>query len=337
MFPRAAPRPRVNAGLTAKARRSVIHGMTSATRLRLGCACLGAAVAVAQAHPSRAQAPEEMAQALFTEGRLALERGDYATACPKFDASLKIVRRPGTLSNVAMCLEREGKLVSAMKHWKEAIDAMPPNDDRLPAARDRAAALSRKLPRLSVEVPREAGLVVRIDAIDFDAAAVPSELPLDPGDHVITVSGPDREPRSLQVKLAEGERRSVAIAPAPRRAAPALAATTPGMSTMRIAGLVTFGVGIVGAGVAVGTGAALLAKDGTIQRECPRQLCTPEGRAAIESTPPLFVANGVAWGVAAAGLGAGAALFFLGGRSVEKRVGFAVHASPAGAAFQGSF
>lgn len=56
------------------------------------CALWVALVAAAIARPALAQNDDERrAATLFTEGRAALERGDYTSACPKFEASSKLV------------------------------------------------------------------------------------------------------------------------------------------------------------------------------------------------------------------------------------------------------
>src|SRR5258706_15138092 len=66
------------------------------------------------------------ADALFRQGRQAMEAKNYADACQKFAESQKLDPAAGTAMNLATCEEKLGKLASAWQHWKEALDALPP-------------------------------------------------------------------------------------------------------------------------------------------------------------------------------------------------------------------
>src|SRR3954471_24327953 len=90
------------------------------------------------------------AEALFRQGRHAMENKSYQEACAKFSESQKLDPAAGTLMNLATCEEKVGKLASAWQHWKEAIDALPPKDDRIGFARSRVEELEKKLPRLQI-------------------------------------------------------------------------------------------------------------------------------------------------------------------------------------------
>ena len=74
--------------------------------------------ATAQSSPSDASVA---AEALFSAGRADVERGDYASACPKFADSQRLDPAPGTLINLADCEEHVGQLARAWQHWREAI------------------------------------------------------------------------------------------------------------------------------------------------------------------------------------------------------------------------
>ena len=50
-----------------------------------------------------AWAQDDPAAVLFREGREAAKRGDFATACPKFQASFATAAKVGTLFNLADC------------------------------------------------------------------------------------------------------------------------------------------------------------------------------------------------------------------------------------------
>lgn len=89
---------------------------------RLSVVALALAALCPQA-PLRAQpAPTDraLAQAHFDEGRALLARGAIAAACPKFVESYQLEPALGTLLNLALCHEAQGRLASA---WAEFNDA----------------------------------------------------------------------------------------------------------------------------------------------------------------------------------------------------------------------
>src|SRR5512142_799528 len=76
------------------------------------------------------------ADRLFKEGREAFDKGDYATACPKFAESQKADPAPGTILNLALCEERQGKVANARGHVVELLAQLDVKDDRVPIAKE---------------------------------------------------------------------------------------------------------------------------------------------------------------------------------------------------------
>src|SRR5262245_60514235 len=106
---------------------------TITTRHKHSAPLAFAAAMVALAASSAALAQKSdvaKAEALFKEGRAALERGDYATACPKFSESLKLANRAGTLFNLAQCDEHDRHYLAAIARWKQGIALLDPKDER---------------------------------------------------------------------------------------------------------------------------------------------------------------------------------------------------------------
>src|SRR6185295_14702479 len=90
---------------------------------------------------ARAQARDPAAaEALFSAGREAFEKGDYATACPKFEESHRLDPGAGALINLAACREKLGKLASAWESWQQALRWLGPDDERRAGVEQRAAA-----------------------------------------------------------------------------------------------------------------------------------------------------------------------------------------------------
>src|SRR5690242_7148142 len=90
------------------------------------------------------------AEALFHDGRAAAQKGDWETACPKFRESQRLDPAAGTLLNLADCEEHRGKVATAWQLFRQVVESLPPTDERVPLAKDRASALEKRLPRLTV-------------------------------------------------------------------------------------------------------------------------------------------------------------------------------------------
>ena len=71
------------------------------------------------ARAAGAQGPDAAAQLLFDDGKKLLAAGKVSEACPKFEESHRLVPNGGTLTNLAECLELDGKLASAWLRYKE--------------------------------------------------------------------------------------------------------------------------------------------------------------------------------------------------------------------------
>jgi hypothetical protein len=309
-----------------------------------GTLVLSAALLAGRAGAAQGGSAEE----LFIEGRDALKRGDQAAACAKFRASLALARVANTLFNVSQCDERDGKLTAALQKWREGVLLLGSGDERLSVAKERLGALEARVPRVTFtrapDLPE--GAVLLADGAKAALPASGESLPFDPGDHVIVVDAPGRMPRRFEVTLAERDRKELALAPgeaaSSKGAGPTATAAPTGTppppspsDARRTAAFVTAGVGLAGLAVFGITGGLVLERDGRIREACPQKACSPDGRALIDGSPPLLVANAVGLGAGIAGLGAAAVLFLTsggrgGGGEGAPKVAVAPAVSPAG-------
>jgi hypothetical protein len=157
----------------------------------------------------------ETAEALFQSGREAMARGDLAAACPRLAESQRLDPAAGTLLNLAECEERAGKVASALLHFQEAHDELPPGDYRIPFSAERIAELTPRVPRLVLKVrgPLSPKVTVVRDGTTLEAASFDLPLPVDPGAHSCVLRWPGHQDATAEVTVREGETKILDLAP----------------------------------------------------------------------------------------------------------------------------
>jgi len=174
---------------------------------------MGLSAAVSQ--PALAQNQKKggaFAEALFRNGQSLMKAGKFHEACEKFAASYEIDPAVGTLLNLAVCHEKEGRSATAWNEFLEvaAKATQTGQKEREGFARTRAKALEQALLRVAVAVPRPTpGLEVTVDGNPLPQAAWDSEMPLDPGEHRIEAkaSGYKGWDQALTVSAAQRHQR----------------------------------------------------------------------------------------------------------------------------------
>jgi hypothetical protein len=239
---------------------------------------------VSTVNVAAAQPANEQAEKLFREGRDAMTRGDYATACPKFAESVRLTRRPGPLLNLAQCEEHEGQLKSALTHWREGIALLPAGDERIGVSTERATALEQRIPRLTVKLaaPAPAASKVTVDGAELNASSIGTAVMLEPGEHTIVVTAPGYTDARSTVTLAEKERREITMAPGSEHASksssggpapPASGASSPSSRGRWVAGFVVGGIGLASLAAGGATGVLALVKNNEKNKNCPNNKC----------------------------------------------------------------
>lgn len=137
-----------------------------------------------------------IAESLFREGQELMKAGKIAKACEKLAASYQLDPALGTLLNLAVCHEKEGKTASA---WTELSDVVSKAEragqkERAAYAQGRATALEPKLLRVTLSVTQPSlSQEVRLDGNALPAAAWDTAIPLDPGDHRVEATAPGKK------------------------------------------------------------------------------------------------------------------------------------------------
>jgi hypothetical protein len=274
------------------------------------CSIFASRAAIAQGEGAAA------AQVLFDQGREAMLRRDYDTACQRFRESEQIDPAPGTKLNLADCEEKRGRVASAWELFRAVMRELPDSDERHGIAAARAAALEKRLPTLVLRLASGAPSTtrVRVGSSEIGSGSFGVPLPLDPGKHTLVIEAPGHAPRTVEVVLAEGSAQTVDVVPGTAIAGPPpspFASPPPpqkrsgGTKTL---GYVLGGVGLVGIAVGSVAGVIVLSKKSTNEDGCDdaRRVCTKVAADAGDSGEAIAPISTAGFIVGALGLGAGA-------------------------------
>lgn len=236
------------------------------------------ATRAARAEPSSTD--RAVAQTLFDEGRVLMGQGNYAEACPRFARSQMLDPGAGTVLNLALCHEGEGKLATAWTEFNEALSQAKRDhrEDREKLAREHVDALGPRVPRVNLHVEEtSAELELRIDDVRLDRGAWDAPIPIDPGDHVITASAVGKRTWTGGARLAIGETADVVVPAladaAPRKdsgTSPTASETSEGHGTL---GWVLIGSGAAAAAVGAYLGVRALGAKSDSDDLCPTSTC----------------------------------------------------------------
>jgi hypothetical protein len=300
---------------------------------------LASLITILVASPARAQPSDEdttLALRLFDEGRALLAAGKVDEACPKLEESRRLYPLPGTLLNVAVCHEMQGRAATAVAEFREAraLAERDHRDDRVALADRHLQALDGKVSSLVIVVPPEVALPdlsVTRDGMSIGRAAWGTRIPVDPGLHTIEASATSKKAWKLVITVAPaGDVETATLTPledaappppaAPLAIAPLLAvppaaqAPAPppdhrGISTRRTFALVTTGAAVVAAGIGTYFGVTALSKHNDPAATCTLQPCT-SADALNSDAKNAADASTVSFAVALVALGTGALLWF---------------------------
>jgi hypothetical protein len=305
---------------------------------RIAPTLVALAIAARSAGAQPTETDRSLAQSLFEQAKLLMEGANYDEACPKLEESQRLDPGGGTLLNLALCHERQGKVATAWAEFKEALSAAKRDgrEDRIAAAEEHIAALEPKLPWLTVAVIEPAeGQEVTLDGVVIGGAAWGSPVSIDPGSHQVTASAPGRISWDDRIAIGAGERLTLTVpkltpapvapvAPVASLAAPSVRTqTAPSKQDDATSGSSAVGWVVGGAGVAlvgVGTffGIQTLSKKKRSDELCPTDsTCTEEGaRLNEEAQTSAWIAN-IAIGAGIVGIGAGTYLILSSGSAGE--------------------
>jgi hypothetical protein len=286
---------------------------------RLAClTSLAGALASQGAHAQSAVPDLPIAQALFEEARTLMTAGRYDEACAKLSESQHLDPASGTLLNLAVCHEKQGKTATAWAEYNDvlAITRKEGNLERQKIASQRIRELEPMLSHLSVSSPSEVvkrDLMIKLDGVQLGAAAWGMAIPVDPGVHFVEITAPGRKPWSGSVAVGSGGASSVVTVlaldpqenPAKRDTAgtgPAVAMSSERKRLAYILG--ASGTLVLGSGIFFG----VRAKSEWDERNahCVGGICDEEAVGASKRAHNFALAADGAFGLGLIGLGLGA-------------------------------
>ena len=307
-------------------------------------------------------ADKVLAETLFQAGRKLIDSGKIEEGCEKMESSQRLEPKTGTLLNLALCHEQLGKTASA---WAEMIEvasqaARLKQDDRVAFAKERVAALEKKLSRLTITTRAKGpGVVILLDNKPLEASMLGLPLPMDPGAHAIDATLQGREAYHITVKIAPGpSSQTVEVpelsltgpvqttapegstaplgtgsAPVGTGSAPVATATsssTSGPGTppktggggLFVGGVVVASAGVIGLAVGGVFGGLAFSKEAEANKLCPARVCpTQEGADMHAAANDLATISTVGVAAGAVVAGAGVTMMLLSRSSAPQKTG----------------
>jgi len=256
-----------------------------------------------------------VAEMLFFTARGLMEAGRYSEACTKLAESHRLDAASGTLLNLAVCHESEGRIASAWGEFRQALsDARKANRaDREELAKEHIAKLEPELPFLTIVVPefvRVKDLEILRNGVVLGSGGWGTELPIDPGKVEIIARAPGFLPKTKTITMQKKQHVSTTIEkldPAP--IVETVAVGEPGWSGKRKTGAGLFIAGLVGAGVGTYFGFSALSNRDKAEKECPS--LDGEVRCSATGSDYTKKADLAAWG-SNLGIGLGAVAVLAG-------------------------
>ena len=238
-------------------------------RTRLALAALGALTALC-ALPGGARAegpsPAQVAQAedLFQRAKALMAKKSYSAACPMLAESYALAGGGGTLQNLAVCYEEEGKLAFAYNRFIElkVLSKKANRLDRVKLAEAHIAKLEPRLSRLRLVVKKERhleALQIEVDGDEFGEGSWDAGVVVNRGTHTVTVRAPGYKTATFERSVDEGTTTTVEVpmlVAIPKPAAPPKVVAPPpavalaeldaisGQRALRTTGFVVGGIGV---------------------------------------------------------------------------------------------
>lgn len=266
---------------------------------------------------------DKEARKQFTQGVELYEKGKYELAAIAFERAYELKPSYKILFNIA-------QVENSMEHYAAAYTAyvryLEEGGDKVKKKRRKLVEgeidrLETLVGRIEIASPVD-GAKVKIDNEVVGETPLPAPVLIDLGKHEVVVLDSGEEILNEIVKVAGGETVTVTVEikeeepPAPpEEPEPALEEEPPKRVWTWVAG----GVGAAAGIAAAVTGGIASSRSSDLEKNCADGECPPGEWDTLDSTRNLATTTNVLIGVAAAGVAAGVALFFLEPRLGEEK------------------
>jgi len=180
----------------------------------LAVATLVLARPIARAHAEPTAGELEAARQLFTEGQELEKKKEYGPALEKFKKVVSIKSTAIVRYHEGFCAEKIGRWVEALDAYSRAVidgEGDPKQKGAVEASQKAADALRPRVPKIRLRVSGAAKgkYEVRIDGNKVADALADAPIPVDPGKHVVELSGEGLVTDKQEVTAVEKETKEV--------------------------------------------------------------------------------------------------------------------------------
>ena len=157
------------------------------------------------------------ARALAVDGLKLAQAGNCAEAVPKLERAEKLYHAPVVASRLGECYVSLGRLVEGTEMLRKVLREPQPAEPApaLTKALERAQkvldAAKPRIAGLTVKVAAVSDLMVKVDGNPMASALLDTEIPSDPGEHTVEASAPGFLKSATRISVADGERKTVTL------------------------------------------------------------------------------------------------------------------------------
>jgi hypothetical protein len=161
---------------------------------RVGATALLIAACASSSMPLRAapsKADLQRADELFAQAMKLMKAENYDEACPLFAQSQSVAPGSGTILNLALCHEGQGKTATAYAEFEEALKVNEAKNkpDRVKKAKEHLAALKPLLSTIRIDAPPalfdDPSFELELDSQRLSRDYLATEHVIDPGPHTV--------------------------------------------------------------------------------------------------------------------------------------------------------
>jgi hypothetical protein len=286
------------------------------------------------------------ARVLADEAGDALDKKNYEVAADRFARADALVHAPTLLLGLARAQAGLHKFVEAQENYQRILregvpaGAPPAFAKALQDAQRELKTVTSKLAWVTVTVKEPATSVVTIDGTELPRAALDVKRAVNPGSHVLQATAEGYNSGTVNIDVAEGEAKAVALTLEPKSGSAARPSTTlgsetsptspispvgadtaqPASSRQKTFGFIGLGVGA--AGLAVGGVAGLIAmsRHSALETDCQSGKCPASAQSTLDGFRTMATVSTVGFIVGGVAAATGGALLLTAPRAQTGRV-----------------